>query len=817
MRNNVPVTTTEYPIHDDTMIVSKTDTKGRLTYFNEQFVAASGFSEEELMGQPHNIIRHPDMPPAAFEDLWKTVKAGKPWAGAVKNRRKNGDFYWVAASVSPLWENGEIVGYTSIRSKLAQDQRDEAERAYSLFRQNKGQSYRLVAGTLRRRSSVGALALLTQSLKARLWTLVSAQLVFVLALGLMGAFFLRDANQRLKTVYEDRAVPLGQLFEINDRMKDDIIVLFNSATGAAKTRSAEANRRVSANLKAVDKVWAEYMATYLTPEESAAATAFAAKRKSLVDRGIVPSLELLAAEKLEEFKVAVSDKANPLFADAKAEMDKLVAIQIKVAAEEYQAAEIRYRVALGMSGALLLLSALLGTLLGSGAIRALSRPLARMSVAMGEIARGRFNSRIIVERDDELGEALRNVQAMQAKLGFDREETRSRRLIADEEKREALKAMASTVEHETNAAVGDVAGKTESMAANASQMNDSASTLGKNSSSVAAAAEEALANAQTLAKAASLMTASIGDISTQISSSRKLTIDAVEASSKAQQTIAKLSQAADRVGAVTSLISEIAGQTNLLALNATIEAARAGDVGRGFAVVASEVKSLAEQTAKATSEIAQQISEIQQATLESVSSIEEIGKVVEGIETSSASISSAMDKQNAVTNEISRTVEESAQAAREVASQIVTVSTEAIETGRRAAEIRDGSAEIASKVAGLRSILVQAVRTSTNDVDRRLNTRIALKAAASLEIAGVASQVIVCNLSLGGALISGLQPETTLGSNANIVIDGLPARLAGVVARHEHGNTLLRFRLTEAAETAVRSFIEARKDRVIAA
>ena len=109
MRTNLPVTTVEYPIHDDTLIVSKTDTKGRLKYFNDQFVAASGFTEAELIGQPHNIIRHPDMPTEAFEDLWTTLKMGKPWAGAVKNRRKNGDFYWVFASATPIWENGLYV------------------------------------------------------------------------------------------------------------------------------------------------------------------------------------------------------------------------------------------------------------------------------------------------------------------------------------------------------------------------------------------------------------------------------------------------------------------------------------------------------------------------------------------------------------------------------------------------------------------------------------------------------------------------------------------------------------------------------------
>jgi PAS domain S-box-containing protein len=93
MRKNLPVTNVEYPVTDETLIVSQTDTKGKLTFFNDDFIAAAGFTADELMGQPHNIIRHPDKPPEAFENLWDTLKAGKPWVGAVKNRRKNGDFY----------------------------------------------------------------------------------------------------------------------------------------------------------------------------------------------------------------------------------------------------------------------------------------------------------------------------------------------------------------------------------------------------------------------------------------------------------------------------------------------------------------------------------------------------------------------------------------------------------------------------------------------------------------------------------------------------------------------------------------------------
>ena len=132
MRVNLPVTEIEYPINDDTLILSTTDTKGRITYVNPTFVEVSGYSTEELIGKAHNIVRHPDMPPEAFEDLWNTLKAGQPWTGLVKNRRKNGDFYWVIGNATPLVENGNLVGYLSIRTKPS---RELIEKVAPIYRQ----------------------------------------------------------------------------------------------------------------------------------------------------------------------------------------------------------------------------------------------------------------------------------------------------------------------------------------------------------------------------------------------------------------------------------------------------------------------------------------------------------------------------------------------------------------------------------------------------------------------------------------------------------------------------------------------------------
>lgn len=130
MRKNLPVTGKNYDYAASQRIVSTTDTKGCITYVNEDFIKISGFSKEELIGKAHNIVRHPDMPPAAYENLWRTVKTGKPWMGIVKNRCENGDHYWVDAFVTPILKNNEIIGYQSVRTKPSQKHIDSAEKLY---------------------------------------------------------------------------------------------------------------------------------------------------------------------------------------------------------------------------------------------------------------------------------------------------------------------------------------------------------------------------------------------------------------------------------------------------------------------------------------------------------------------------------------------------------------------------------------------------------------------------------------------------------------------------------------------------------------
>ena len=184
MRLNTPVTNAEYQLTADQHIVSTTDLDGNITYVNPAFVEASEFSEEELLGQPQNIVRHPDMPVEAFADLWDTLKTGIPWTGVIKNRRKSGGFYWVLANVTPVKEGGRTVGYMSVRTKPSAQQIEAASQAYRLLREGRAAGIALRQGSVIRTGLVCRLARLREmSLARRLGIGMGAMSLLLLALG----------------------------------------------------------------------------------------------------------------------------------------------------------------------------------------------------------------------------------------------------------------------------------------------------------------------------------------------------------------------------------------------------------------------------------------------------------------------------------------------------------------------------------------------------------------------------------------------------------------------------------------------------------
>ena len=321
-----------------------------------------------------------------------------------------------------------------------------------------------------------------------------------------------------------------------------------------------------------------------------------------------------------------------------------------------------------------------------------SRPLMRLNGALGKMAAGELNIEIPgANRGDEVGDLAKTVIVIRENAEQNARNEAEAKVNQDQRAAELRKAdmikLADTFETAVGEIVETVSSAATELEASASTLTSTAEHAQELTTMVAAASEEASTNVQSVASATEEMASSVNEISRQVQESARMASDAVGQARTTTGRVSELSKAASRIGDVVELINTIAGQTNLLALNATIEAARAGEAGRGFAVVASEVKALAEQTAKATGEIGQQISGIQAATQESVGAIREISGTIEKLSEISSAIAAAVEEQGAATQEISRNVQQAAHGTQQVSSHITDVQRGAGETGSASSQV----------------------------------------------------------------------------------------------------------------------------------
>jgi len=346
-------------------------------------------------------------------------------------------------------------------------------------------------------------------------------------------------------------------------------------------------------------------------------------------------------------------------------------------------------------------------------------PLGAVTTVTQRLADGDNTVDIVgAERGDEIGDIAKTVEVFKEnalrveRMAAEQAEAEKR---AEIEKREALEKLAGSFESSVGGVVNSVANAATELNASSSEMVTTAEDMRERSNRVATASQQADSNVQTVAAAAEELSSSISEISRQVSNASTIVDDAVGSAGAANEKVGTPAENAQKIGEVVSLITDIAEQTNLLASNATIEAARAGEAGKGFAVVASEVKNLANQTAKATDEIGQQITNTQGATQEAVAAINQISEHIHSVSEITAGISAAVEEQSAATQKIARNVEQASHGTSEVSSNVSGVSQSADTTGAAATQIRSASSELSKQAEKLRGEVdqfLQHVRTA---------------------------------------------------------------------------------------------------------
>jgi methyl-accepting chemotaxis protein len=350
----------------------------------------------------------------------------------------------------------------------------------------------------------------------------------------------------------------------------------------------------------------------------------------------------------------------------------------------------------------------------------IANSIAKMTNAMQRLASGDFGVVLPgLGRSDEVGDMAQAVETFKIEAKKKAEDEADAKVKQELSVAAARKADMHKLADEFEGAIGRII---DTVSAASTELETAASTLTATAERsqqltnvVAAASEDASANVQSVASATEEMSSSVNEISRQVQNSARIASEAVEQAEITNNRVSELSKAASRIGDVVELINAIAGQTNLLALNAAIEAARAGDAGRGFAVVASEVKALAEQTAKATGEISQQVSGIQNATRESVIAIKAIGSTIGQMSEIASTIASAVEEQGATTQEISRNVQQAAQGTLQVSSNIADVQRGTSETGLASSKVFSAAQSLSGESYRLKAdvaTFLNSVRTA---------------------------------------------------------------------------------------------------------
>ena len=468
------------------------------------------------------------------------------------------------------------------------------------------------------------------------------------------------------------------------RQRQGQLVLSSSASEVARSEGL-----IGETLQDFDQVWKKYEPTVTTSAEMVIVEPLKRAWATYLQNG--RQLADLAKKNRDEAAQFYMSKMAEDFRPVRKGFADVLAFNVDAGKKEAdKGAEVFRSARMWILGALAVAAGLCA-LMGYLIIASVSRPIVAMTDIMRRLAGGNRAVAIDgIDRKDEIGKMAGAVLVFK-ESAIETERLREAQAEGEKSAAEQRKRDMRNLADAFESAVGEIV---ETVSTASTELEASASTLRRTAersqtltTMVASASEEASTNVQSVASASEELASSITEISRQIQESARVASEAVQQARATNERVGTLSKAASRIGDVVELINTIAGQTNLLALNATIEAARAGDAGRGFAVVASEVKALAEQTAKATGEIGQQITSIQGATDESVAAIRQISGTIERLSEISSTIAAAIEEQGAATQEISRNVQQAAQGTHGVSTHITDVQQGATETGSASSQL----------------------------------------------------------------------------------------------------------------------------------